>query len=42
MELCSYRHEQVCFDCSFCPVCEKESELEERLRVLTEELTKEE
>jgi len=37
MELCSYGHDEVCFEVRKCPVCEKQNEVD-RLQEETEKL----
>lgn len=29
MNLCSYGHEEVCYECRKCPMCEKQTEVNE-------------
>jgi hypothetical protein len=30
MELCSHNHDEVCYECRKCPVCELQDQLEEK------------
>jgi len=32
MNLCSFGHEEVCYECGRCPVCQKMAEYEETLQ----------
>lgn len=39
MELCSNGHDEVCYDCKECPVCEMEASKDKRINELEKEVS---